>query len=95
MVKEGDASNPFGFLFFDDNSVKQEVVCAETAGFSFVKLINNFLFLKQTDPQEQYHVCRFDPATAVNSVNGFSTKIITLPNGVSSTITRFIPYSIR
>lgn len=82
MVKEGDVSNPFGFLFFNDKSVKQEVACAGTAGFSFVRLINNFLFLKQTDPEEKYHVCRFDPTTAVNSVNGLSTKIIAKPNDI-------------
>lgn len=91
MVRTGDANNPFKFVYFDSNSIKHEVACAGTAGYIFIRLINNFLFLKDANLLPTFYVCQFDPATVANSVSGFTLKNISLTAGT----VRLIPYSVR
>jgi hypothetical protein len=63
FVRDSVTSTPFTFITFDKATLtKSENVCTgatASAGYTFVKLINQFLFLKTTTPTTQYWVCQY------------------------------------
>lgn len=95
MVKGGSASEPFRFIYFDMHSVKQSVDCTGTGGYEFIKLINNFLFLKKVGSPSEYHICQFDPSQVANSVQSFRTKRIKIPTTLENNMVGILPYSVK
>jgi hypothetical protein len=63
FVKDSVTTTPFTFITFDKATLaKTEKICTgatATAGYTFVKLINNFLFLQSSGPTK-YWVCIYD-----------------------------------
>lgn len=80
MVKNGDATNPFKFIYYDSNSNKLSIDCRNSEGYTFVKLINNFLFLKDTKTPAGLWVCRFDPTVTSNPAVNLGLVSIPLPS---------------
>ena len=80
MIKDGDATNPFKFIYYDSNSNKLSIDCRDSEGYTFVKLINNFLFLKDAEATPGLWVCKFDPAVTSNLAANLGLVSIPLPS---------------
>jgi hypothetical protein len=86
------ATTPFTFITFDKTTLaRTEKACTGAtadAGYTFVKLINHFLFLQKTGMPETYYFCKYDETSPAVSPIQLSTPSGTLPNPIQS----FIPY---
>jgi len=96
MVKNSVTSTPFTFISFNKNTLlKIEKVCSGAtadAGYTYVRLINQFLFLQKTGSPNTYHVCQYSSNPSITTI---PLLTLTAPetSDIPNTIQTFYPYS--
>lgn len=86
FVKDAGMMTPFTFITFDKATLtKVEKVCTGTStynGYTFVKLINQFLFLRKSGTLISYYVCQYDETAPSSTPIKLATPSGDLPNAI-------------
>jgi hypothetical protein len=93
FVRNSVTTTPFTFITFDKATLaRTEKICTGAtadAGYTFIKLINQFLFLQKSGTPISYYVCQYDETADSIAPIQLDTPSGDLPNPIQN----FIPYS--